>query len=218
MPVLIAGLVVDALFAAAIAAGIPQYGRTLEMITMRASVENVQPFDTNLHVISQRSPLSAADSRREDEAVFSAVEDHLGEMVVDSIRLIKSRDHWWGFHGEGLYISGEASQISFLFMERLDDHVDYVTGVAPTDAVTELDGEMVVEVSVFNDRAVMLQVEVGGVIDSRAVDRGLGMVCARITGTFERSEPDDIYWMGFGRTFLAPALLRPRQSVENSRL
>ena len=79
MPVLIAGLVVGALFAAAIAAGIPQYGRTLEMITMRASVENVQPFDTNLHVISQRSPLSAPDSRREDEAVFSAVEDHLGE-------------------------------------------------------------------------------------------------------------------------------------------
>ena len=203
---MIAGLVVGALFAAAIAAGIPQYGRTLEMISMRASVEDVQPFDTNLHVISQRSPLSASDSERQDGVVFSAVETYFGEMVVDSIKTIKSRDHWWGFHGEGLRISGEASQSSFLFMERLNDHVDYVTGVAPTDAVTELDGETVIEVSVFNDRAVMLQVGVGDVIDSRAVNRGLGMVRARITGTFERSEPDDIYWMGFGRTFLAPAI------------
>jgi hypothetical protein len=203
---MIAGLVVGALFATAMAAGIPQYGRTLEMILMRTSVEDVQPFDTNLYVISQRSPLSAPDSRREDEEVFSAVEKYFGEMVVDSIRLIKSRDHWWGFHGEGLRISSEASQSSFLFMERLDDHVDYVTGVAPTDVVTEIDGEMVIEVSVFNDRAVMLQVEVGDVIDSHAVDRGLGMVRARITGTFERAEPDHLYWMGFGRTFLAPAI------------
>ncbi|MDA1278861.1 MAG: ABC transporter permease [Chloroflexi bacterium] len=203
---MVIGLVVGALFAAATAAGIPQYGRTLEIISMRAAVEDVGPFNTNFHITTSWVPLSVDDNLRSDNAVFSAVDRHVGDMVIDTVRLTHSRLHWWGPYGEGLRTDELASQASFQYIEHLDDHVVYVTGVAPTDVKTELDGETVIEVAVYGDRAMSLRIEVGDVIDSQAVDRGTGLVRARMSGTFDRLQEDDPFWMGFDTAFLAPSV------------
>ena len=80
-PWVIVGLMVGALFAAATAAGIPQYGRSLEIVSMRAAVADVGPFNTNIQVTTSWVPLTEQDRVRSDKSVFSAVDAHLGELV-----------------------------------------------------------------------------------------------------------------------------------------
>ncbi|MCZ6538890.1 MAG: ABC transporter permease [Chloroflexi bacterium] len=201
---MIVGLMVGALFAAATAAGIPQYGRSLEIVSMRAAVADVGPFNTNIHVTTSWVPLTEQDRLRSDQSVFSAVESHLGELVIDSARYTKSRLHWWGPLGRPLRTDELASQSSFQYIEDLDDHVEYVTGKAPTDSTSEIDGETVIEVAIYHDRAELLQIKFGEVIDSQPIDRGTGNIRARVTGTFKKIHPDELYWMGFGLAFLSP--------------
>ncbi|MCI0870860.1 MAG: hypothetical protein J4N79_01840 [Chloroflexi bacterium] len=203
-PWMIVGLVVGALFAAATAAGIPQYGRSLEIVSMRAAVADVGPFNTNIHVTTSWVPLTEQDRLRSDQSVFSAVDSHLGELVTGSASYTKSRVHWWGPMGEPLRTDELASQSSFQYIEHLDDHVEYVTGRAPTDNTSEIDGETVIEVAIYHDRAVHLQIEIGDVINSQPVDRGTGNVRVRVTGTFVKARPDEVFWMGFGLAFLSP--------------
>lgn len=197
---------VGVLFATTTAAGIPQYGRSLEIASMRAAVEDVGPFNTNIHVTTSWTPLAEEDHLRSDQSVFSAVDSHLGDLVTDSVRLTKSRLHWWGWLGEPLRTDELASQSSFQYIENLDDHVEYVTGIAPTDNTTEIDGETVIEVAVYHDRAEHLRVKIGDVINAQPVDRGTGLVRALVTGTFARTQPDEVFWMEFGLAFLSPAI------------
>ena len=203
-PWVIVGLMVGALFAAATAAGIPQYGRSLEIVSMRAAVADVGPFNTNIQVTTSWVPLTEQDRVRSDKSVFSAVDAHLGELVIDSARYTKSRVHWWGLLGKPLRTDEMASQSSFQYIEYLDDHVDYVTGRAPTDNTSEIDGETVIEVAVYHDLAVRLQLGIGDVVNSQPVDRGTGNVRARVTGTFVMTRPDELFWMRFGLTYLSP--------------
>ena len=49
---------VGVLFAAATAAGIPQYGRSLEIASMRSAVEDVGIYNTNIQVNSSWIPLA----------------------------------------------------------------------------------------------------------------------------------------------------------------
>ncbi|MDP6667224.1 MAG: hypothetical protein QF357_07465, partial [Dehalococcoidia bacterium] len=203
---MIVGLMVGAPFATAIAAGIPQYGRSLEIVSMRAAVEDVGPINTNVHVTTSWTPLTAKDHLRTDEAVFSASDTHFGELVTGSVRLAKSRLNWWGWLGGPMRTDELASQSRFQYIERIDNHVGYVTGQAPTEATTIVDGVPVIEVAVYHERAELLQIKIGDVIDSQPIERGAGLVRALVTGTFQRNDPDEVFWMGFGDIFLAPAV------------
>ena len=88
---MIVGLMLGALFASATASGIPQYGRSLEIISMRAAVEDIGEVNTNVHINSSWIPLAAEDRQIADAAVFSAVDENLGELVQSSTRLTKTR-------------------------------------------------------------------------------------------------------------------------------
>ena len=68
-PWMIVGLMVGVLFATATAAGIPQYGRSLEIVSMRAAVADVGPFNTNFHVNTSWVPLTEADRELVTEAL-----------------------------------------------------------------------------------------------------------------------------------------------------
>jgi len=204
---------VGALFAAATAAGIPQYGRSLEIVSMRATVADTGPYNTNVHISTSWVPLTESDRVRSDQTVLTAVDSYLGDLVIDSVRLTKSRLHWWAQLGEPLRTDDDASQATFQYIERLDEHVEYVKGVAPTDSKTEIDGKTVIEVAVYDDRATFLQIEVGDVIDAQPVDLGTGTVRARVTGTFVKSVPDDIFWMGLDRAFISPDIVGREQPL-----
>ena len=212
-PKIIVGLMIGALFAAATAAGIPQYGRSLEIVSMRATVADTGPYNTNVHISTSWVPLTESDRVRSDQTVLTAVDSYLGDLVIDSVRLTKSRLHWWAQLGEPLRTDDDASQATFQYIERLDEHVEYVKGVAPTDNKTEIDGKTVIEVAVYDDRATFLQIEVGDVIDAQPIDLGTGTVRARVTGTFVKSVPDDIFWMGFDRAFISPDIVGREQPL-----
>jgi hypothetical protein len=203
---MIVGLMLGALFASATASGIPQYGRSLEIISMRAAVEDIGEVNTNVHINSSWIPLAAEDRQIADAAVFSAVDENLGELVQSSTRLTKTRVHWWGWLGQPMRKDGLASQSAFQFIEHLNDHVTYTEGAAPTDVVWVIDGEPTIEVAVFADRARILQLSIGDVINSQPVDTGAGLVRAVITGTFEQTDPTDVYWIELGEAYLAPAI------------
>ncbi len=203
---MIVGLMVGALFASATAAGIPQYGRSLEIVSMRAAVEDVGQYNRNIHVNTSWVPLSDEARQSADAGVFAAADDQLGELIVDSTRLTKSRIHWWGWADGGLRTDELASQASFLYIENLDDHVDYITGAAPTDTTSLINGETVIEVAITHDRAELLQISIGDVIISQPVDRGTGLVRALVTGTFEQTDPDEMFWLQLGEAYLEPSI------------
>jgi len=203
---MIVGLMLGALFASATASGIPQYGRSLEVISMRAAVEDIGDVNTNVHINSSWIPLTAEDHQVANAAIFSAVDEHLGNLILSSTRLTKTREHWWGWLGQPMRKDGLASQSAFQFIEHLDDHVTYVEGISPTDAVSIIDGEPAIEVAVFADRAKLLQLSIGDVINSQPIDTGVGLVRAVITGTFEQTDPLEVFWLELGEAYLAPAI------------
>ena len=205
-PWMIVGLMVGVLFATATAAGIPQYTRSLEIVSMRAAVEDVGKHNRNVHVNSSWVPLSDEGHVSADSAVRAASEAHLGALIVNSTRLTKSRAHWWGWNEKGLRTDDLASQAAFQYIENLDDHVDYIKGVAPTDTTSTIDGETTIEVAVAHERARILQISVGDVINTQPVDRGTGLVRAIITGTFEMTDPSEIFWLQLGQEYLEPAI------------
>ena len=201
---MIVGLLVGALLAAVTAAGIPQYTRSLEIVSMRAAVEDTGPYNTNIHVSSSWIPLTEQDRVSSDQSVFAASDTHLGELVTGSTRFAKSRLHWWGWLGGPIPKDELASQSAFEYIEHLDDHVEYVEGRAPTDATVVIDGEPVIEVSVYHTRARLLQVRVGDVINSEPIARGAGVVRAVVTGTFVEIDPLEIFWLKLNVPLLAP--------------
>ena len=203
---MIVGLMLGALFASATASGIPQYGRSLEIIAMRAAVEDLGPINTNVHINSSWIPLTAEDHQLADSTVFSAVDEHLGNLVLSSTRLTKTREHWWGWLGQPMRKDDLASQSAFQFIEHIDEHITYLEGVAPTDAVSIIDGEPTIEVAVFADRARVLQLSIGDVVNSQPIDTGAGLVRAVITGTFEQVDSEEVFWIELGEAYLAPAI------------
>jgi hypothetical protein len=210
---MIVGLILGAIFAAAIASGIPQYGRSLEIVSMHAAVEDVGPYNTSIHINSSWTPLSDEEHANADRAVSSAADSNLGELVIDSTRLTRSRLHWWGKIDDGLRTDSLASQAQFQFFENINDHVTYVEGVAPTDNASEIDGENVIEVSVFHDRAEMLQLSVGDVVLAQPVDRGAGFVRARISGTFEVTDKSEVFWLQLSSLYLEPGIVGREQPL-----
>jgi hypothetical protein len=207
------GLVVGAIFAAATASGISQYGRSLEIVSMRAAVEDVGQYNTSIHVNTSWVPLSHDDQIRSDEALFEAVDDNFGELVTSSARFTKSRVHWWGWLNEDLRMDDLASQAAFQFIEHLDDHVYYVEGEAPTDNEELIDGERVIEVAVFKPRADLLQINLRDVINTQPVDRGAGIARVRVTGTFTVRDPDERFWLQLSEAYLAPAIVGREQPL-----
>jgi hypothetical protein len=203
---MIAGLMIGALFATATAAGIPQYGRSLEIVSMRAAVKDIGDINTNVHINTSWVPLADEDRLLADEAVFAAAESNLGELVIDSARLAKSREHWWGWHGDGMRRDSLASLASYQYIENFDQHVTFIEGVAPTDTTSIIDGETTIEVAVEHDRAKLLQVSVGDVIDAQPIARGAGLVRAIVAGTFELNDPDEIFWLQLGEAYVAPSV------------
>ena len=197
-------MVVGALFAAATAAGIPQYARSLEIVSMRAAVEDAGPYNTNFHITTSWVPLTEQDRQNSDRTVFSAADAHLGELVTGSTRFVKSRAHWWGRMGGPMRSDELASQSWFYYIENIDDHIEYVTGVAPTGNTVEIDGETVIEVALYHERAELFQIKPGDVIDSQPVGRGIGLVRAVVTGTFVETRADEIFWLGLSRPILNP--------------
>ena len=173
---------------------------------MRAAVEDIGHINTNVHINSSWIPLAALDHQLADAAVFSAVDEHLGNLVLSSTRLTKTRGHWWGWLGQPMMKDDLASQSAFQFIEHLDKHVTYLEGVAPTDAVSIIDGEPTIEVAVFADRARLLQLSIGDVINSQPIDTGAGLVRAVITGTFEQVNSEEVFWIELGEAYLAPAI------------
>jgi len=197
---------VGALFATATAAGIPQYGRSLEIVSMHAAVEDIGDINTNVHINTSWVPLAADDYDLADSAVFSAADSHLGELVLDSTRLAKSREHWWGWLGQPMRQDNLASLAAFQFIENFDQHVDFIEGSAPTDATSIIDGEVAIEVAVLHDRAKLLQISIGDVINTQPIDRGAGLVRAIVTGTFEQTDPHEVFWLQLGEAYLAPSV------------
>jgi hypothetical protein len=203
---MIAGLMVGALFATATAAGIPQYGRSLEIVSMRAAIEDIGPVNSSVHINTSWVPLANEDRLDADAAVFSAIDTHLGELVVDSARLVKSRAHWWGWIETGLRTDPLASQGAFQYIENFNDHVDYVNGGPPTDNITMIEGEPAIEVAIQHKRSQLLQISVGDVIDSQPIDRGAGRIRAIVTGTFNQTDPSERFWLELGEAYLAPSI------------
>ncbi|MBT4126837.1 MAG: ABC transporter permease [Chloroflexi bacterium] len=203
---MVVGLMLGALFATATAAGIPQYARSLEIISMHATVEDVGNINSNVHINTSWIPLANDDHVLADAAVLSAVENNLGELVVDTTRLTKSREHWWGRLNEPLRQDSLASLSSFQYIENFAEHVAFIEGTAPTDSITMVDGERTIEVAVLHKRAQLLQLEVGDVINSQPIDLGTGLVRARITGTFEQTDLYEVFWLELGEAYLAPAI------------
>ncbi|NQW20701.1 MAG: ABC transporter permease [Chloroflexi bacterium] len=203
---MIVGFMVGAMFATATAAGIPQYSRSMEVISMRAAVEDVGDINTNVHINSSWIPLSAEDHFLADTAVFSATNTHLGDLVQNTTGLVKSREHWWGWLDQPMRKDGLASLSAFQYIENFNDHVDYIEGVAPTDTVVMVNGEATIEVAVFHDRATALQISVGDVINSQPIDRGTGLVRSVVTGTFEQTDSSEVFWLQLGEVYLAPAI------------
>ncbi len=203
---MVVGLMLGALFATATASGIPQYARSLEIISMHATVEDVGNINSNVHINTSWVPLANEDQLIADNAVISAVENHLGELVVSTTRLAKSREHWWGKLNQGLRHDSLASLSSFQYIENFADHVTFIEGVAPTDSISTVEGEPTIEVAMIHKRAGLLQLSVGDVVDSQPIDRGTGLVRAKITGTFEQNDPTDVFWLELGEAYLAPAI------------
>jgi len=200
------GLMLGALLATVTASGIPQYARSLEIISMHAAVKDIGKYNTNVHINTSWVPLANDDQLVADSAVVSAIENNLGELVVDTTRLAKSREHWWGRLGSGLRQDSLASLSSFQYIENFAEHVTFIEGVAPTDEITTVDGEPTIEVAVFHDRAELLQLSVGDIVDSQPIDRGAGLVRSKITGTFEQTDPSEVFWLELGEAYLAPAI------------
>lgn len=203
---MIVGLMVGALFATATAAGIPQYSRSLEIVSMRAAVEDIGDINTNVHINTSWIPLAGEDHILADEAVLSASESILGELVRDSTRLTKSREHWWGWLNEPMRRDSLASLSSFQYIENFDQHVTFIEGVAPTDTTSIIDGETTIEVAVQHNRAKLLQISIGDVINAQPIARGTGLVRSVVTGTFEQTDPDEVFWLQLGEAYVAPSV------------
>lgn len=203
---MVIGLMVGVLFATATASGISQYGRSLEIVSMHATVEYVGNINSNVHINTSWVPLANDDHILADAAVFSAVHAHLGDLVVDTARLAKSREHWWGWLNQPMRRDSLASLAAFQYIENFGEHVTYIEGVHPSDSITLVDGEPTIEVAVMHARAELLQISVGDVINSQPIDRGAGLVRAVVTGTFEQTDPTEVFWLELGEAYLAPAV------------
>lgn len=210
---MIVGLLIGALFATTTAAGVPQYSRSLEIVSMRAAVEDIGDINSNVHINTSWVPLAAEDYSLANAAVARASESQLGDLITNTTSLSKSREHWWGWLGQPMRRDNDASLSAFQYIENYTKYVTFIEGSAPTDATSVVDGETTIEVAVEHDRAKLLQISLGDVINSQPIARGAGLVRAIVVGTFRQDDPHEPFWMQLGESYLAPSVVGREQPL-----
>jgi len=210
---MIVGLLIGALFATTTAAGVPQYSRSLEIVSMRAAVEDIGDINSNVHINTSWVPLAAEDYSLANAAVVRASESQLGDLITNTTSLSKSREHWWGWLGQSMRRDNDASLSAFQYIENYTKYVTFIEGSAPTDATSVVEGETTIEVAVEHDRAELLQISVGDVINSQPIARGAGLVRAVVVGTFRQDDPHEPFWMQLGESYLAPSIVGREQPL-----
>ena len=212
------GVLIAVLLASTTVAGGPVYLRSLERVAMADVVKDAGPYNKNVSAISDWIPLEHVEIMQANSVVDSAVSEQLEPLIEWRSTRIKSRSHFWGLddgdpNTQIETVRGEfASRAYFHEMEGLDAVVTYVDGRAPTsDLRIDEDGDMVVEVAVYENRSrkirhgeVFEDLSVGDLILASSVSRAFGSVKGEIVGIFAANDLRDQFWLGSPSAILEP--------------
>lgn len=203
---LLLGAFAGILIAATAVATAPLYLRSLEKIGVADALVDMGPYNPNIQITTSWTPLDRTEFEIADNTVARLREQYIPGLVRAKERLIKSTNFFWAPTGLRMRTDPLASQLSFLHFSNLDGHVRYTEGQAPSARVdTGADGVLLIEASVPADRAKVLGLRAGDVVDAVPGASRHGRMQARITGLFEVIDWEEEYWLGLGELLLLPS-------------
>ncbi|MCH7739496.1 MAG: FtsX-like permease family protein [Chloroflexi bacterium] len=201
---LLAAASVSILLAAAVVSGSPIYLRSLELLGIDQTLDDLGiggqhvQINTNFLTLDQGSLESAtADIER-------LARQNFGDFYVTQERVSKSAPHLWGSVERGLNTRTGASRAFFQAHTNIQDHIGYISGRHPSGGITAGPDGPVIEASVYEPRARRLGVSVEDIIVVRPDGLISETLTVRITGTFAEISPLDQFWLGLSEPLLSP--------------
>ncbi|MCI0871615.1 MAG: FtsX-like permease family protein [Chloroflexi bacterium] len=188
---------VGVLIMTAVLAGAPMYLNAIESLGLRSTLRELSAGDRNLEVVVEGFPLTARSVSAATERVDVALAE-LGDLVVGIGQESYTRDHLWAPDPE-LIVGGRSADLAVLhrFVE-FPEHVEFVVGNAPAEAVGREEGIVVVEAAVPFERAELLGVSVGDEIWLTPSASDPPYLKVRVAGLFEPNDLREEFWLGRG--------------------
>ena len=181
----------------AVLAGAPLYLHAIESLGLRSTLRELGAGDRNLKVVVEGFPLTARSVSAATERVETALTE-LGGLVAGIGQESYTRDHFWSVDPDSI-VGGRSADLAVLHrFVGFPQHVEFVVGNAPVEALGREQGIVVVEAAVPFERAELLGVNVGDEIWLTPSAADPPYMNARVVGLFEPRDLRDEFWLGRG--------------------
>ena len=222
---LMVGVFVSMVVAAALVAAAPVYLSAMERLSLNLAIDGLRRPFSNVHVYSRYIPLTQPDIEVTEESVSDAAQDHLSEFYDWHERYLMVNTYLAGYPKNPLPVPGEnrlSSRAYFRSYSSLLDHVSFVHGgpgqgfelddfhgrterTGPPDTIVDAWGEWpVVEAIVSIATARMFGIEVGDLVTVAQDIGSPNRIYAVIAGVFTATDPTEDYWLFHASTFIDP--------------
>jgi len=191
------------LLASTVLSGAPIYLRSLELLGISQVVHDLRTGGQHVQVITDSLPLNADLIEESRGTLAELAVQNFGDIYVKQEELLRSASHLWGQSEQGPRRTTGASKAIFQSHSNIDDHVVYLQGVAARPVVS-FTSDNLIEATLYDPRAKLLDVNVGDVIAVLPRDLNAETLNVRITGRFVERASIDPFWLGLSRPILSP--------------
>ena len=212
---IMASIFLGVLVSTTLVAGAPVYIRALDRQGADTAIDNAQPSFLNIFIHGPNITLDDAGLARATSVVSSSLDEHLLDVARGDTRHVRSDDYLVGLPDQPLperaagRIPNLVSRGYLHSITNLDDHVVYLEGSPPQDAVRAGQHGLVAEAAISRRSALIFDLELGDTIVMAPAIRDPGRFYVEIVGIIDPIDVYEEFWHGAAHLFFDPLPLAP---------
>ncbi len=197
------------IIASTLVAGAPVYLNSLARLTLNTSIDRSSILFLNIFAFAPNVPLSEESLNVTDGEIDRLIEENIADFYVSRERFLKGSTLLVGTPRRPL-ANADADLVSrgyLQYLSNVEQNVEFVSGRAFTDTVTQTEDRFHVEVLIGTTPANVFSLKVG---DKLELKPSLGTdvsIIAEIVGLIDPTDPSADYWQQNANVFMQPAPL-----------
>ena len=197
------------IIASTLVAGAPVYLNSLARLTLNTSIDRSSILFLNIFAFAPNVPLNEESLNATDSEINRLIEDNISDFYVSRERFLKGTTLLIGTPRRPL-ANADVDLVSrgyLQYLSNVEHHVEFTSGRAFTDTVTDTEDGLHVEVLLGDTPANVFNLNVGDKLEMRPSLGSDQAIIAEIVGIIEPSDENEDYWHQNANVFMEPAPL-----------
>ena len=197
------------IIASTLVAGAPVYLNSLARLTLNTSIDRASLLFLNIFAFAPNVPLNEDSLNTTDSEIDRLIDENISDFYVSRERFLKGSTLLVGTPWRPL-ANADVDLVSrgyLQYLSNVEQHVEFTSGRAFTDTVTQSGDEYRVEVVIGGTPANVFSLKVGDELELRPSLSSDKLIIAEIVGVIEPIDPTEDYWQQNANIFMEPAPL-----------